>query len=174
MIARGARLAFLSLEGCRLEHSAEPALYASRLTTPALFVGDAVIISHSKSEAVRLQGARLGQLLAPDATLRSAGGSALNARALQVEEMAVLAGLTAVGAGDMATVRLAGGHVGSLDFSRAVLRNDSGPALHAAGLQIDQEAYFADDFAAHGDGHSRQSTCPACESLAACCSNQST
>src|SRR5215469_15844928 len=36
VLARGARLAFVGLTGCRLEHSAEPPLAADRLTCSAL------------------------------------------------------------------------------------------------------------------------------------------
>ena len=49
-------------------------------------------------------------------------------------------GFTATGAGEDGAVRLAGAHIGgSLDCDGASLRNDSGPALLADGLQVGQD-----------------------------------
>jgi hypothetical protein len=49
-------------------------------------------------------------------------------------------------------VRLAGAHLGRLECDGATLRNQSGPALHADGLQVDQDVFPRRGFAAVGGG----------------------
>lgn len=57
-------------------------------------------------------------------------------------------GFTAVGAGDTGAVNLAGAHIGgSRDVDGAELRNDSGPALAAYSLLVDQGMYLTRDSA---------------------------
>ena len=52
--------------------------------------------------------------------------------------MFLRSGFTATGVGERGAVRLVGARIGgSLDCSGAALRNDSGPALFADGLQVD-------------------------------------
>src|SRR6516164_10278048 len=55
ILARGARLAFVGLAGCRLEHPAEPPLAADRLTCSVLALTGATITGHTAAEAVRLR-----------------------------------------------------------------------------------------------------------------------
>jgi hypothetical protein len=152
MSVRGARIPYLSLAGCRLEHPTLPALSASRLAAPALFLDGSEFICHGEDDAVRLQSARLGQLHAFDAKFSSHRGAALNARSMRVEKMTLLVGMTAVGGGTTAAVRLTGARLGWLDCTRAIIRNDSGPALDAVGLQVDQAASIGAGFAAVGSG----------------------
>jgi hypothetical protein len=152
MSARGARIPYLSLEGCRVEDATRPALSASRLAAPALFLDKTEFICHGEDDAVRLQGARLGQLHALDAKFSSRSGVALNARSMRVEEMTLLVGMTAAGNDTIAAVRLTGARLGWLDCTSATIRNESGPALDAVGLQVDQAAYVAGGFAAVGSG----------------------
>jgi hypothetical protein len=49
-------------------------------------------------------------------------------------------------------VRLPGAHLGTLACSHATIRNDSGPALGADGLQVDQAVFFKGRFNAVGTG----------------------
>jgi hypothetical protein len=51
-------------------------------------------------------------------------------------------------------VRLLGAHLGRLDCSGARIRNDSGPALDAEGLQVDQNVFLRGGFEAVGAGSS--------------------
>jgi hypothetical protein len=152
MSVRGARIPYLSLAGCRLEDATRPALSASRLGAQAMFLDKSEFICHGHDDAVRLQGARLGQFHALDAMFFSRSGAALNARSLRVEEMTLLVGVTAVGNGTTAAVRLTAARLGWLDCSGATIRNESGPALDAIGLQVDQAAYISGGFAAVGSG----------------------
>ena len=62
-------------------------------------------------------------------------------------------GFTATGAGENGAVRLTGAHIGGhLDCTGADLRNDSGPALIADGLQVGQDMYLTGGFTATGGG----------------------
>ena len=62
-------------------------------------------------------------------------------------------GFTATGSGDGGAVRLSGAHIGGhLDCSGAELRNDSGPALIADGLQVGQAMFLSGGFTATGSG----------------------
>jgi hypothetical protein len=67
-----------------------------------------------------------------------------------------LRGFTAIGDGSRGAVRLPGAKIGGqLDCAGAQLRNDSGPALSAGGLQVDQDVYLTGGFTAasgRGDG----------------------
>ena len=54
-------------------------------------------------------------------------------------------------------VRLSGAHIGGqLDCAGAELRNDSGPALAADGLQVGQDMYLSGGFTATGSGERRR------------------
>jgi hypothetical protein len=152
MTAVLARVPVLSLAGCRLENLTQSALAASRLVTTALFLDGSEFACQAGDEAVRLQGARIGQLHALGARLESGSSAALNARSMRVEEMTLLVGLTAAGSGRTAAVRLTGARLGWLDCAGATFRNGSGPALNAVGLQVDQAAYLGGGFAASGCG----------------------
>jgi hypothetical protein len=60
---------------------------------------------------------------------------------------------TATGSGDVGAVSLTGAHVGhQLGCNGASLRNDSGPALAADDLQVDQAMYLIGGFTATGSG----------------------
>ena len=62
-------------------------------------------------------------------------------------------GFTATGAGEHGAVRLLGAHIGGqLDCDGASLRNDSGPALIADGLQVGQGMFLRGGFTATGAG----------------------
>ena len=62
-------------------------------------------------------------------------------------------GFRATGGGERGTLRLRGAHIGGqLVMSGAELTNDTGPALHADGLQVDHDLVLDDGFRASGGG----------------------
>jgi hypothetical protein len=64
-----------------------------------------------------------------------------------------LSGVKMIGHVDVGTVHLAGAHIGgTLSCVGAVLRNDSGPALMADGMQVGQGTYLSGGFTATGAG----------------------
>jgi hypothetical protein len=155
VLARDAHLAGVSLTGCRLEHPTEPPLDAARLTCSVLVLAGAVITGHAKGGVVRLSGAHIaGGFSCSGAALRNDSGPALSADYLKVGQgMHLRGGFTATGAGDLGAVRLIGAHIdGQLDCTRASLRNDSGPALVARGLQVGQAIFLDGGFTAIGGG----------------------
>ncbi|WP_326471737.1 hypothetical protein [Actinophytocola sp.] len=146
LIACDATLACLELAGCVIEHPSEPALNAARLTAPTLNLEHATIRG-----TVRLVGAHLGELRCRGAHLHNDTGSALDAENLRVDQSVFLSdGFRAVGRGEMGAVRLHGAHVGWLICAGASLRNDTGPALHAENLRVDQSVFLSDGFRAVG------------------------
>ncbi|WP_433032749.1 hypothetical protein [Plantactinospora sp. CA-290183] len=152
LTARGARLAFLSVEGCLVEHPSEPALYGARLTAAAVFLENSILVSPGKTGTVRLAGAHLGQFDAIGTIIRNESGPALMANGLRVDEVVYFDGLNATGAGEDGAVNITNARLGGLDCSQASLRNDSGVALAAHGAQIDQDVILS-DFAAAGSGN---------------------
>ena len=119
--------------------------------------------------AVRLLGAHIGGSLdCAGAKLRNDSGPALVADGLQVDQsMFLRGGFTATGSGGDGAVRLVGAHIGGqLDCTGAELRNDSGPALVADGLQVGQGMFLRGGFTATGAAPAR-SACSAPTSAAA-------
>jgi hypothetical protein len=108
--------------------------------------------------AVRLTGARIGGGLdCTGASLHSDTGPALSAEGLQVGLVVFSGGFTATGTTDAEAIRLAdagaihlaGAHIGSLEcFGQVRLCNDTGPALSASGLQVDQSIVLYHGFRA--------------------------
>ena len=155
IVALDARLAFVGLAGCQLEHPAEPPLNADRLTCSALILRGARIIGHTYDGAVRLPGAHVSGSVACDgACLHNDSGPALLADRLQVgQAMFLREGFTAIGAGDLGAIRLLGAQIsGQFDCSGAALHNESGPALIADTLQVDQDMYLRGGYTATGGG----------------------
>ena len=155
LLARNARLSDLDLTGCHLEHLTEPPLDAERLTCGMLRLDMATIIGHAEAGAVNLPGAHVGgQLSCKGASLRNDCGPALSADGLRVNQGVFLrGGFTAIGAGADGAVHLAGAHIGGqLDCTGASLRNDSGPALNANVVQVDQVLILIGGFTATGAG----------------------
>jgi hypothetical protein len=162
VLARGARLAFVGLTGCRLEHPAEPPLAADRLTCSVLALTGAAITGHTGADAVRLRGGAVrlmgahisGTLECDGASLHDDSGPALLADGLQVgQDVFLREGFTATGGGEDGAVRLTGAHIGgSLLCDGANLRNDSGPALVASRLQVGQTVFLRSGFTAIGAG----------------------
>src|SRR5207247_10869695 len=105
--------------------------------------------------AVRLLGAQVGgQFDCDRAELSNDSGPALHADSLQVgQDMYLREGFTAAGSGDLGAVRLPGARIGGrFDCTRAELRNDSGPALHADSLRVDRGVFLRHRFNAAGSG----------------------
>jgi hypothetical protein len=154
VLARDARLGSVVLTGCQLEHSTEPPLDCTRLTCSVLFLDGARIIGHANDGAVRLNGAYIGgPFNCMGAELDNDSGPALNADYMRVgQSMPLCRGFTATGSGDGGAVSLIGAHIGFLDCSGAKLHNDSGAALNAANLQVDQDVLLCDDFSVTGSG----------------------
>ena len=155
ILARDARLAGLVLAGCQLEHPAEPPLDGARLTCSVLGLDRARVNGHTVVAAVDLHGAHFdGNLVCDGAALRNDSGPALVADGMQVgQDMFLRQGFTAAGAGEDGAVRLTGAHIGgSLLCDGANLRNDSGPALVAYGLQVGQSVFLRNGFTAIGVG----------------------
>ena len=86
--------------------------------------------------------------------MRNGSGPALHASGLEVGQgMYLRRGFTATGSGGDGAVRLVGAHIsGSLVGDGAKLCNDSGPALDADGLQVDQAMVARGEFTATGAG----------------------
>jgi len=152
LIAGDARLFRVVLTGCRLEHPTEAPLNAIRLSCSGLFLSEAVIRGHTEAGAASLLGAHIGRLECDGAILRNDSGPALAADGLQVDQAMLLRGLTAVGNSGSGAISLVGAHIGRLECDGAILGNDSGPALAADDLQVDQDMYLRNGFTAIGDG----------------------
>ena len=153
VLAQDAHLACVFLVGCQIEHSDEPAIDGARLTCSVLNMTRASVIGHAKVGAVNLTGAHIGGLVIhTKAELRNDSGPALNAHSLQVDQSVSLGG-EFIGSGSAGTVNLLGARIGG-DFRcfGTKLRNNSGPALFAEGLQVDQFMFLRDGFTAIGAG----------------------
>ena len=140
LLARDARLAAIVLVGCQIEHPAGIPLDGARLTCSVLSLDRARVHGHADVDAVDLHGAHIdGNLVCDGASLRNDSGPALFADGLQVSQ-------------DMFSPRRVHRcrrwrrwrgppdrcpRRGSLVCDGASLRNDSGPALFADGLQVD-------------------------------------
>ena len=153
ILARDARLAFLGLSGCQLEHPTESALDADRLTCSMLALDGSRIIGHAHTGAIRLGGAHIGgDFDCSGAALRNDSGPALIAYNLQVGQHAFLARLTVKGGNDQGAVDLVGAHIGgSFNCDGASLVN-YGTALIADGLQVGQDISLSNGFTATSIG----------------------
>lgn len=148
-----ARLSWLGLTRCRLEHPDGPALRADRLAATALRLVDSTLVGRHPGGTISLHGARIGSVDCSRAVLSNDSGPAVRADAMTVENDLVLAAAVATGAGPHGAVRLTGAQIGGgLDCSGAVLRNDTGPALSADVLQVVQAVVLSDGFTATGGG----------------------
>jgi hypothetical protein len=147
----------LSCTGAELRNDSGPALAADRLQVgESVFLRDGFTATGSSGKgAVGLTGGHMGgSLSCTGAELRNNCGPALYADGLQVSQSVFLRdGFTATGGGDDGAVCLANTRIGGqLDCSGAKLRNDSGPALVADSLQVDQGMFLCDGFTATGSG----------------------
>jgi hypothetical protein len=149
-----AHLPAVLLHRCRLSNPIGPALSGGRLRveTSVSLVGS-VLRADSADGAVILSGAYIaGQLFCQGTKLCNSVGAALSADGLWTGGNVSLGGdFTADGAGASGAIRLPGAHIGGqLRCSGAILRNATGPALFADGLQVDRGLFFDEGFVAHG------------------------
>ena len=155
---RGARIdGNLECDGAVLRNDSGPAMHADNLylSQDMLLNGGFTAIGSGEDGAVRLSGARIGgNLGCYGAMLRNESGPGLRAFRLQVDgDMYLTGGFTATGSRDRGAVRLTSARIGgSLDCSGAELRNDSGPALLAYGMQVGQDIYLTRKFTAISGG----------------------
>jgi hypothetical protein len=154
--AAQAHLPVLRLQRCRLGHPDEPAFAADLVRVDGDLDLDGIVISaRSTAGAVQLRRARIGRRLTlRGASLRNASGPALAADGLRTEDSVLLdLGFTAEGAGSGGAVQLFSARVGGrLSLRGASLRNASGPALLADGLQTGPAAFLDLGFTAEGAG----------------------
>lgn len=154
----GARIGLnLYCDGAALSNDSGSALAADGLKVGlSVFLrGGFTASGVGEDGAVRLVGASIGgQFSCRKARLRDDSGPALLADAIQVgRNMFLSDGFAAVGAGEVGAVRLTSAHIaGSLMCDGASLRNDSGSALIAYGLQVGQSVFLNDRFTASGTG----------------------
>ena len=148
----------LDCTGAALRNDSGPALdaYSLQVGEGIHLFGGFTATASSSFCAVNLTGVYIGaRLLCDGAALRNDSGPALVAYGgLQVGQGVFLRrGFTATGAGKNATITLTGARIGgNLDCTAATLRNDSGPALFAGGLQAGQDMDLTGGFAATGGG----------------------
>ena len=143
----------LDFDGAKLRNHSGPALIADSLevSQDMHLHGGFIATAVGQDGAVNLRGAHIGgQLYIDGAELRSDAAPALTAVGLQVDQdMHLHGGFT--GAGENGAVHLRGAHIGGqLDLDGAKLRNDSGPALAAEGLQVGHDMYLRGGFIAIG------------------------
>lgn len=103
--------------------------------------------------AINLVSAHIGgRLEMTGAKLTNTDGPALNANGATFDQGVFLSnGFEATGYGNKGAVDLVTAHIGgAIELSRAVLINDSGPALNASGATIDQSALLNNGFTASG------------------------
>jgi hypothetical protein len=146
----------LECDGARLGNDSGPALIADNLHVDQSvhLRNEFTATGSGKDGAVNLVGAHIGgQLVCTKAELRNDSGPALTADSLQVDRNMDLSLLTATGASDPGAVHLTGAHIsGQLNCTGAKLHNDSGPALSAESLQVDQNMFLSKEFRAIGGG----------------------
>lgn len=138
----GARLGRLECDGARLRNDSGSALRADGLHVDHyVFLRDGFeATAVSRSGAVYLAGARLGQLDCTGATIRNTNGPALRANGMQVgQDLLLTRGFTAVGTGETATVRLSETRVGGVfAFAPARLEHLTDPRCR---LDVDGLTY---------------------------------
>jgi hypothetical protein len=144
--------------GATLRNDSGPVLVAD-----GLWVGHSMFLMNKFNAtgtgtlgAIYLVGAHIGGQFCCDwASLRNDSGPALVADELEVGQgMSLRTWFNATGTGGLGTVRLLGAHIGgSLECDGAALRNNSGPALVADGLEVGQAMFLRSWFNATGAGN---------------------
>jgi hypothetical protein len=122
-------------------------LSGSRTTTvqaDGVRVDGDIVLDELRASGIRLLGAQVGGLLScEDALLVNDSGPALAADGLRVDGSAFLRRLSASGTGEHATIRLGSARVGNqLNLDDASFVNDSGPALRADDLRVDNDLFL--------------------------------
>lgn len=142
--------------GAALTNDSGPGLVADAMQVEhSLFLDDGFSATGHGGATVALSGAHVGhQLSLAGARLSNDTGPALLADLIHVEHsMSLEDGFIATGAGDRGTVSLQSAQIGSqLNAAGAKLTNASGPALHAHGLQVNEDVNLRYGFSATGAG----------------------
>jgi len=141
-------------DGASLCNDVGPAVVASNLQVGmSMYLRGFTATGAGDDGVIRLVSAHIGgQFVCTGAELRNDSGPALVSDGLQLDGDMSLAGMF-TGTGGLGAVRLTGARIGgSLDCSGANLHNDSGPALHAHGLQVGQDMFLFEGFTATGAG----------------------
>jgi len=154
ILAQDAYLATVDLSGCLMEHPTEPPLDATRLTCRQLSLRNASVISHSEGGGARLVDAHIGRNLdCRGASLCNDSGPALDVEGAQISRSMSLRGLAATCSDEVSAVNLSAAHIGvELDCEGASLRNKSGMALLADGLEVGKCVFLRGGFTATGVG----------------------
>jgi hypothetical protein len=130
----------LNMRCAELGNDIGPALDAADLVVDGnLYLEEATVSGHGEYGAIRLRGAHVGGLFSmKHSEISNTAGPALRANSITVGGELVLDGLRASGAGADGALHLASARVGD-DFyvTDAELRNDSGPALSADGIHVE-------------------------------------
>jgi hypothetical protein len=149
VLLTGARLPWLTLTASHL-----PALDGDGLRVDGdVLLGDGFTVTGQGEEgAVRLLGARIGGQLNLNGTrLTNETGPAFIGDGLHVYGDVFGGGFVAIGHGELSAVRLPGAHIkGQLNFNRAELANQAGPALIGDGLHVDGGLVLTEGFTATG------------------------
>jgi hypothetical protein len=147
----------LRLDGATLRNCAGPVLVADGMHVSGnlSMAGGFEATASGNVAAVSLLGVRVdGELDLEGALIRNQSGAALMANNLQVSATVFLAnGFAAVASDkDTAAVSLIGARLESLRADGALIRNDSGPALVADRIRVDQNVSLRKGFDATGAG----------------------
>ena len=150
----------LSFSGATLTNSSGPALCADRLQVEnGAFLDEGFnAIGEGEDGVIAIPDAHVrGQLIFSNAVLTNRSGPALCANDVHVEDSLQFDDLSATGATDEGVIQMMGAHIGSqLSLSGAILTNDSGPALLADQIQVDDSIFMDCSFTA--TGHTSGST----------------
>ena len=130
----------LNMRGVEMSNDTGPAMDAADLMVDGnLYLERATVSGHGDYGAIRLRGAHVGGVFSmKHSEISNTSGPALRANSLTVGGDVVLDGLRASGSGADGVLYLASARVGD-DFyvTDAELRNDSGPALFADGIHVE-------------------------------------
>ena len=152
---RMARLGALECDGASIQNTSGPALSAALLHVDSgvNLVNKFKAIGEGEAGAVRLMGAQIGgQLNLNGAFLHNKSGPALHAEGLKADRTVYFRdGFMAIGAGKWGAVLMMDARVGSLECDGAI-SNESGPALFAERLVVEQNLFLRDRFFAKGAG----------------------
>jgi hypothetical protein len=135
-----ARIGALDMKDVELHNSRGPALNGADLKVERnILLSRAVLSGYGDSGAVRLTGAHIGgQLLMDGADIENPSGPALLADGFTVDGALLIEHARLSGTGDLGAIRLASARVGKdIYVVDTQVHNDSGPALHADGVRID-------------------------------------
>ena len=149
----------LMLSGATITNDSGPALRADNLKVDqyARFDEGFTATGQGETGAIQLgEGHIGGPLIFQRATITNESGPALDADRLIVDSGAFFdEGFTVIGHGEAGAIKLRGGHIGGpLSFRGATMTNESGPALVADVLTVEQNAYFDEGLTVVGHGPS--------------------